>query len=616
MAKVDGSKNFDIDILSEWQGYNSSRDKTNVAENVMVRGSKNIYKKISGNLSVREGQKRRGLPNTTESPISSEFVWNTSWGSTYTMAISNSRLYVIADDVWYTLQSSLTKTRYVFDKWWDNTAKKDKLLFVNGTDDMMEWGGGFALISSTTATTIVLDRTITASMLPSTGSVVVNSTTYTYSGSSGSTLTGVSGDPTGEAVGSGVLQPVTTNTNEPATDFLTDFIKVINNQVHCGSYTSRLCYISKSTDYLDYVVPTPRAPGDPELLTLDGVLKGIGVRQGNAYIGFGSGSWAIVTFNDITVGSTLTQTTKVDVKPVAILQAPYAHEFIDTVGDSLIYLAQDQQVRSFGDFNNLFTPGYPSLSQEIATELSEETFTGGALKCIGEFVYVTAPNTGNVYLYQVRYSVDKGGNVVAERLWHSPFVWNLTNVDEINGTVVGFSNANPQIYDLWGTGQWHDDSPSEENLPYECILALSYRNGGRRQGLLTFDKMFTEGYITAGTLLNFNINYDYQGSTNILTGVINSIAQPTTLYSNQAPASLGDSSLGDEPLGEGTFDESDAQEQVPKFKNISSLADINCFEYQPILYSDTADARWEILALGTNAEVSDKQDAGFIINKL
>lgn len=607
--RTDGAKAFEFKITSEWAGYNSARDKTNIAENVMVAGSQNIYKKLSGTLSVREGQQRRGEVNTTLSAISSEFVWNTSWGATYTLVISNSRLYVVVDDVWYSLLASLTKTRYVFDKWWDNTLKKDVCLFVNGTDDMFKWGGGFGLISSTTVNTIVLDRTVVASVLPTaSGTVVVNGTTYTYTGTSGSTLTGVTPDPTGEANGSGVLETVTTNTNSPAANFLSDFLKVINNQVYVGSYTSRLCYISENDDYTDYTVPTPRAPGDPELLTLDATLKGIGVRQGKAHIGYGSSSWAVVAFENITVGSTLTQQTIVTPKPVALGQAPYAHEFIDNVGDNIIYLGQDQQVRSYGDFNNLFTSGYPSLSQEVATELEAEDFTNGSLRCIGEFMYVIAPNSGTVYLRQERTTVDFNGNIVAERLWHSPFIWNLTRIDDLNGTVIGFSNANPQIYNLWGTDQWYDDSPSEEQLPYNCVLALGYRTNNRRQGLQLFDKLFTEGYITEGTPLNYTINYDYLGSTDVKDGAINSIAQPVTLFSGENPASLGDAPLGSEPLGD-----SEGEDSLPKFKNIQSLPDVNCFEYQVIYSSEEANARWELLAMGTNADKSDLQNASFII---
>lgn len=752
MANEAKAKDFDFkNMISQWGGYVSSVDKTNIVPNLMVQGSMNIYKKLSGTLAVREGQKLQGERNTTESAISSEFVWNTSWGATYTMVISDNKLWVVIDEVWYllteintgvgielitnggflgdaadwtygddwvytdnsmehtptggtddltqsisllagaeyvisveiveepepipgTLQvilggatspsfsdsgvhtfnltagsddndfkisatsdfsgavtnisvrpfTTFTSNRYVFDKWWSPDEQKDRLLFVNGDPNLYHWSGGYAIVASSTTNTITKTGTTTwrqagfATDDNAEKKIMINGTEYTYTGGEdGLTLTGVNPDASGITVGATVLQSVLVAPFTPAdsTIFANDFLKVINNQVYVGSYTSRLCYISSNVDFTNYVVPTPRAPGDPELLTLDGTLKGIGVRQGKAHIGFGTDSWAIISFNNITVGEVLTQQTVVDVKPVAVNQAPYAHEFIDTVGDSLIYLALDQQVRSFGDFNNLFTPGYPSLSQEIATELSAETFTGGALRCIGEFVYVTAPNTGRTYLYQVRYLVDKGGNVVAERLWHSPFIWNLTRVDSINGTIVGFSNANPQIYELWNTNQWHDDSPSGESLPYSCVVALGYRTLDRRQGLQSFDKLFTEGYITQGTPLNFSINYDYQGSTAAVNGVINSLSRPAKLFGGSNPASLGDSTLGDEPLGDDT-ESKNGEGELAKFKNINSLALTNCFEYQPIFYSDSADARWEILATSTNAKVEAEQDATFIINKI
>lgn len=160
---------------------------------------------------------------------------------------------------------------------------------------------------------------------------------------------------------------------------------------------------------------------------------------------------AIISFSDVTVGTTLTNVTTKTIKPVALLQAPLAHEFIDSVGDNLVYLGQDNQVHSFGDFNNLFVAGYPSLSQEVATELAAEKFTNGCLKCIGEFIYVVAPNSGKVYLRQERTRLNEGGQVVSEKLWHSPFVWGITRIDSANDLIIGFSSSNPQIYQLWDT---------------------------------------------------------------------------------------------------------------------------------------------------------------------
>lgn len=621
MARDDISqaKNFDFSIISKWLGYNSANDKTNVAENVIVQGSQNVYKKLSGNWAVRPGQKRIGVANTTLSPVSSEFVWNTSWGATYPLIISNGNLYVVISNVWYSL-STVTKTRYVFDKWWDNTEKKDRVLFVCGDSNIYHWSGGMATILSTTVNTITKTGTTSWQQagFSTTGgekSIVINGNSYTYTGGeSTTTLTGVVGSPAGEAAGSIVLQAVQTVSNSPASGFNNDFLKVINNQVYIGSYTSRLCYISDQADFDEFTVPTPRLPGSPELLTLDSTLNGIGVRQGNPYISFGTGEWAVVTYTNITVGSVLTQQTTVDVKPVAKLAAAYAHEFIGNVGDNIVYLSKDQQLRTFGDFNQSFVAAYPSLSQEIATELSAENFTGGGLKCIGDFTYLTAPNSGKSYLYQVRQSVDATNTVVTERLWQSPFVWNATRIDDINGTVVAFSNANPQYYQVWDTSQYHDDSPSGENLPYTAVLALAYKTNNRRQGLQSFDKVFSEGYITSGTPLTLTVNYNYEGALNQIMVPINSIARPGYLFSI-ALGSLGDSSLGTKPLGDEVNVDDTNNGNLAKYKVINSLALTNCFEYQLIYSSEAADSQWELLASGTNAKTKPEQEATFIINK-
>ena len=273
------AKNWDFKIISQWLGYNSANDKTNIIENVAVRGSQNVYKKISGNWAVRQGQKRIGSADSTYSAVSSEFIWNTSWGATYPIWVSNSKLQVYISGTWYSLQTGLTATRYVFDKWWDNTEKKDRVLFVNGSSDIGSWSGGSATILSTTANTITKTGSTSwqqAGFSTTSGQkgLLINGNSYTYTGGeTTTTLTGVSGNPTGEANGSMVLQSIFTSSNKPASGFANDFIKVINNQLYVGSYTSRLCYISSNTDYTNFTVPTPRVPGSPEFLTLDSTLK-------------------------------------------------------------------------------------------------------------------------------------------------------------------------------------------------------------------------------------------------------------------------------------------------------------------------------------------------------
>jgi hypothetical protein len=703
------AKNFEFNTLTDFPGYNSSYDKTKIVPNYLVEGSLNVYKERDGNIWNRPGLKRRGAADTTISPVSSEFVWNTSWGESYILWVSNSKLQVEIDDVWYDLLTGVTDTRYVFDNWFNNTQKKDVCIMVNGNDYIQMWSGGAATVLSATADTITktgtsfwsqvgfdsgalatiggstsqfdvtntvgttyrytwdttgTDPLISATTVPVgsyvligaqnfttannglfvvTGSgtnyfevtnasgavesnktigtgyiytrfnkvIRISGTDYAYTGGwDTTTLTGVTPNASGIAADAIAIQAVITTPTTPAANYSNDYIKVVSNRAVIGSYTSQVVYGSDVEDYTDFVVPALREVGSAFQVTLDGTGKGITERKGTIYLGYGTNGWMSVSFTTTAVDVDIVEETVTVKYPVARLQAPKAHEFIDTVGDSIIYLAQDNQVRMVGDFTNLYQQGYPSISQPICTELETVNFINGALKCIGEFVFITAPNIGTTYLYQVRTSVDASGQVVAERLWHPPWIWNATRVDEIGGEILVFSNANPQVYYGFNTMQWYDDSPFDEELPYTCVAAFAYRSNNRRQGLQDFDKVYTEGYISGGTLLNLTVNYNYIGSTGQSILTVNSITRPVTTFSQQI-SSLGDESLGDSSLGDQI-----AEDSIPKFKCINSLALTNCFEYQTVYTSDAANSRWGILGIGTNAELTDTEQANYLINKL
>ena len=605
---ADGADNFEEKIISNFRGYVSSVDPTKVEPNVLIQGSVNVYKKRSGTIANRCGKKQYDPVDETLAKVDSAWVWYTSLDATFPLRVSNSKFQFYSEitgtGTWYDLQTSLTLSRFVFGSVWDNSLKKDFLVFVRGDRNLFRWDGGVALfVSGIAGTSITLDRDATTAGFPSSGGTVkINGNSYPFTGISGSTLTGVTGDPSAEPANSVVILQVVTNSNTPTstTTFTNDFLAVNKNQVGIGSYTSRLFYISKNSSYTDYSQSTPRVPGDGELLTLDNKLTGAAVKGGNFWIS-SEMEWYEQSFNQITVGTTLTEQTKVEKKPA---NPALAHEFIDVDDDVIIYLSKYQQLETIGNYRNLTQTAYPTLSQEIYTELSEEDFTLGQLKVIGDYIYITAPNPGRTYIHQTRKGVDVAGNVVAERLWFAPFIWGLSRIYEIDGDVVGFSNANPQMYYLWNTGQWHDDSPSGENLPYTSTALWGYQNGGRRQGLINFDKMYYEGYI-AGNLYEA-VYYDYQGSTAIYTSIINTSQSPVAhLYSGVVPPSLGDASLGDNPLGDGLNTLSSDQALLPKFRVIIGKPVENCFEFSPMVYSNEVDSRWEILALGANYDLAD-----------
>lgn len=625
---------FNHKLINQFIGYNSAGDKTNIDPRFMIRGSKNVYKKQSGAIASRFGLERRGSADTTTEGVKADFVWESSIGEDRPLRVANSKLQVESDIVtsgtyvWYDLASSLTNTRFVFDTWWDNTAKRDILLYVKGDSNLYKWSGGMGLIASTTSNTIVFSTNAASLGFDTSGSVTINGTTYTYSGVTTTTLTGVSGDPTGEADGSVVVAVPVTNATTPASGFNNDFIKTINNQVHVGSYTSRLVYISSSTDYTDYTVPSPRLYGSPEVLTLDNLARGIGVVNGNAMISAGSSDWYNISYKDITVdasGNTI-QT------EVAKFEAPgnesaLGHEYIANAGNSIVYLTRDKQLKRIGTFTNLVDPTFASLSLQIKDELKNQTFTpvqgttsDGRVDSVGERIYLTSASGGTTYIHETRESLDDTGQVVAERFWQPPMIWGIIGVSLIAGVEYGHSIANPQIYKLWDTDQWSDDSPDDEDLPYDCVLRMAYRNHGDRELMIKLNQSFYEGYLPEGVELNSKVYIDYQGAESLQESYINRPAvddndtgNPATFYTGFESPGLGDSSLGDNPLGEGLRETELSQEQLPKFKCIVDATEVNCFEYSLEVSSEALDSRWEIIALGTNAMPSD-QDPTFIRN--
>lgn len=642
--KTQGADNYEFDLIGTdkfpFLGYNSSQDKTTVNPQFLVRGSKNTYKNSQGNIGNRPGLKTRGANDTTLAGVLSSWEWNNSLAKCLPLRVANNKLQVessiLGTPVWYDLLLTSTLlnpaaflTRLVFDSWYSNTEKKDRLVFVRGDANLFNWSGGMTIIASGTVNTLTKQGTTTwnqdgfASQTSGEKVIIVSingvKTEITYTGGENTqTLTGVTVDCTLVDVGSVAIQSVLVNAFGSGsmiadTGFNADMLRVIGNQICIGSYTSRLIYISDAANFANYTVPTPPLAGSPELLTLDNSAKGITTRQGNIWISAGTKDWYEVTFSNITVGTTLERQTMVSKKNTAELAAAYAHEFIDNWGDDIIYLAQDQQVRDIGTFVGVLNgQKFPSLSLAVMNELAEENFTGGHLRIIGEpklgnILYITAPNTGRDYMYTILEEANDQGGVSSQRLWHPPQIRNISRFVVISGVTYGHSNANPMIYRVWDTNQFHDDSPSGEALSYVAVMSMAYRSFGRRQGKWTFNKMFTMGLMSQGTTLDANIYFNYQGSTDKQNPNISSNDTPATQFIAQSAPSIGDSSLGDNPLGDGLNITADDRDLLPKFYKICPLTAQPVYEVGLEIYSESLDDRWEISCLGVNPQLASQQ---------
>lgn len=625
---------FGAGTKAPFRGYISSIDPTIVGAGVLIGGSQNVYKTLSEAIFVRPGLKRRGTPDATLAGVTSSFDWYTSLATVRPLRVvldtasGKAKLQVesdLADGstlVWYDLLTNLDQSRFVFDTWWDASQAKDIVLFVYGTPDMGSWSGAMGKISSTTSNTVVLTTPVASAGFANTaGSLLINGNTYTFTGLSGSTFTGVTPDPTGEAAGSVVIEVPVINSNTPASGFNADFLKVIGNQVNVGSYTSQFIYVSDQSDYTDYSVPTPRVPGSPDLLTLGSLARGITVqkgstdRSGNAVIAGGLGDWYTILRSNITVGTDLTEQVDVIQTQTADLSTALAHEFIDLIGDTIIFLDQNNQLRTFGLVRNIVSPVLPLLSLDVFTELKSRDFTGGALRVVEDegdtTVYITCPVSGIDYMYQVRERLTDVGNVQTERLWQPPQVRGISRIAVLDGMTFGYSSTNPQIYQLWQTDQYFDDGPFvDEQLPYSSHMVLAYLSLGKTIQM-NFDKLYFEGYMTLGTILYASTYLEYQGSKNILTTTINKATNPgmkkAAFFGSADCPVPGESTIGNIEVGDGILPPDTGSAPLSKFRAMRRIQSTDVFEAAIDIWSEDADAQWGILLAGINMQGATRQ---------
>lgn len=161
--------NFEFELVGvdkiPFKGYVSSKDPTTADPGIYIRGSKNVYKKINGNVANRPGLKVRGVTDGTQAGTVANFDWYTSLDTVRPMRVNNNKLQVewtgLGSPVWYDLLLTGTLlspaallTRFIFDPWYDFDAAKDILIMANGSPNFMHWGGGIAEVASATANTL------------------------------------------------------------------------------------------------------------------------------------------------------------------------------------------------------------------------------------------------------------------------------------------------------------------------------------------------------------------------------------------------------------------------------------------------------------------------------
>src|SRR3990167_4222131 len=150
-------------LVEQVVGYVTAPNQTNTDPIYLVACSKKMLIDRQRKIATRKGYDRLGAGSTTTNPIKNMFRWVSSTGQKWLLRNYDDELEVwistldgVAIDAWYRVLNALTTTEKLrWAVWWKDSETLDVLLFVQGNANHYQWGGGVAVASSVTTTTIV-----------------------------------------------------------------------------------------------------------------------------------------------------------------------------------------------------------------------------------------------------------------------------------------------------------------------------------------------------------------------------------------------------------------------------------------------------------------------------
>jgi len=565
-------------FIEKFFGYENKREETNQRPGVMISGSQNVVSTDGDTIAIRQGYSVVGTESSTLAGILGSIDWEKLRSETISLrsytdpATSNGVLQFYwstalgGDGSWKTISSSLNRGRIEFFPWYDgSTENDDSLLFVDGTSSIHRWSGGIATFASATATTITIQGSSSTEekgfFTAGTRQLIVDGTTYTYTGQTGTQFTGVTPDPTlaGHAAGELIVQAIRSSSNTPASGFTNDLIAVLDNQVFVASTTDRLVYVSANNDFTDFTKSSPRLPGEGEVLTFDAPIVGfdIGFEAETGVPKFmnvtaAKDFWYRVNFelsSDLTNETLTIIPLKSSTQQGAIVQSA-----IGKMKNFTAFITNEPTLDFLGRIENINTPQSKPISDPIKTDFDGYDFTNAHIKYFRNNLYITVPNESLLLVY----NIEKG-------FWESPWTMPAGRLAIIGGDLHLHSNATPSTYKLF-------DTYSDNGNPISAKARMSYMNYGDRVNFKDHTETFVEGRITENTLLTRKLLYEYDGSVSTDTEEIDG-SDPKTTFGLSEDGSLGKDSLGKSKLGG-----SGETDLLKKFRIIHSQQKVPFFE--------------------------------------
>ena len=583
------------DFISQYSGYTNRLEVTNTPDpSFLVSGSQNVLLDWQNSLSSRKGYELVGAAGSTGG-IKGEFTWRTNRGDFYVgrqigLTLQLKRTAADGTVSWVTIHDSTGGDEFdgvlsTFDTVFDDTAKIDRLVFAAGNVKFFTWRGDTTAITATTTNTIVGDRNLGAAGFAASGDVVINGTTYAYTGISSDTFTGVTPDPTGEADDSLVTSPVEAETiaSIPA-NFTCDFIGVQRNQVYLSSETSRIVLVSDATDYTNFTTST--AVGGPRELTLDDNGAGF-LSSKKSMVIFGQEN-SIFNIKKTISADNLKEYWEVErlaTSPRQGLISPLAKI---RVKNALMYVTREKTLDMVEFVENITDEQSVPISDLVKNDFDRFDFTDASISYWERNIILCIPAENLMYIYDLQ-----------RRIWQAPITWSgatiaMCSVDE-NGNLIGHDAFVDSSYTLF-VGK------TDNGEPIISKAVFAYNNFGDRFSLKRLTKYAQDGYISPNGILKRTLEFDYRGGNGMIEKDF--AGNSPFVYNNPDAGGFGKAPLGERPLAGSSLL---ATEDLRRFRYADAVPPAEFYELRVSYEMKTLNGQWRLVAHGSDISATNSR---------
>lgn len=456
-------------------------------------------------------------------------------------------------------------------------------LLILATGDLTAEVAGATVIIQKPGATWGESRFLTAN----TRAVRVNDVEYVYTGGEDTgTLTGLSG-VSGVSAGDIAMQAIITTTPDGLADFKTDLVSMYNNYVFYGSKTSRHYFCSKSTDFTDFTHSTPRIPTEGFEGDFDSTPTAFVPDEDVFWVSGRKDDWYKITFT-LAADQTSESLQVVKLK-TATGQGAQSQDVIINMKNQTAFLSFEPTIDTLGNIPNLLNT---STAVPISDDIRDDLLTYNLEDAHGKFyqnqMFIAYPRQGVVSIYNTQY-----------KHWQPPQELAISRIAliDIDGSgtqrLCGHSSVTNESYLLF-------DGYNDNGIAFPIDMIFGYDNFGTRFSTKHCDEFATELYASENTNITHSVVFDYEGATGIVSFEIKG-SDESIRFKPVETGGFGKHKDGDEPLGSLTT----------PIEDLSKLRPVDCtpvkdfFERQRKYSSNSIDARFSLIAMGENVELSE-----------